>query len=418
MVSDKTPEELYQEREKRIRDAVNLREPDRVPVVVGGSYFGAKYAGLDFSSVYYDVAKWIEACKKTIGDFAPDAYGSLIGSSGNTLGILGTLQTRWPGGTLPPNVGHQFVEAEYMLADEYDLFLSDPSDFVLRYYLPRVYEEMKPLAEMSSPKSWLAGFIQSTPFFASPQMQQVFDVLVKAGQEQQNWMAVARTLSSELAAMGFPPSAHPTMVGGAPYDSISNRLRGMRGVMLDMYKRPEKLLAAMDMVLGWQLDKMIPADPAAPGDPKIAFSALHRGSAGFMSIKQFEKFYWPGLKTVILKTIEMGYIANPFFEGSWNDRLEYLLEIPKGKMICRFAETDMARAKEVLGDHFCIMGNVPITMLQIGSAQEVEDYCKNLIKVVGKGGGFIMRASTDAMDQAKPENVMTMVETAKKYGWY
>ena len=33
----RTPEELYEEREKRVRDAIQLKEPDRVPwVMVGG----------------------------------------------------------------------------------------------------------------------------------------------------------------------------------------------------------------------------------------------------------------------------------------------------------------------------------------------------------------------------------------------
>lgn len=137
-----------------------------------------------------------------------------------------------------------------------------------------------------------------------------------------------------------------------------------------------------------------------------------------MSRKQFETFYWPGLKKSILATIDLGYIANPFFEGRWDDRLEYLLEIPKGKMICRFSETDMAKAKAVLGDHFCLMGNVPIALLQIGSPAEVEEYCRDLIAVAGKGGGFILRSSSDSIDEAKPENVKALVDSVKKHGWY
>jgi len=55
---------------------------------------------------------------------------------------------------------------------------------------------------------------------------------------------------------------------------------------------------------------------------------LHRGSEGFMSRKQYETFYWPGLKKALLANIEMGYTPMPFFEGKCDDRLEYLLEIP------------------------------------------------------------------------------------------
>ena len=74
----------------------------------------------------------------------------------------------------------------------------------------------------------------------------------------------------------------------------------------------------------------------------------------------------------------------------------------------------MVRAKEVLGDHACIMGNVPPGLLQVGSPQEVEEYCKKLIKVCGKGGGFIL-ANGSAMDTARPANVKAMIDSVKKF---
>jgi uroporphyrinogen-III decarboxylase len=143
--------------------------------------------------------------------------------------------------------------------------------------------------------------------------------------------------------------------------------------------------------------------------------ALHRGSEGFMSIKQFEKFYWPGLKRAILANISLGYVPTVFMEGKFDSRLEYLLELPKKSIICRFVDTDMALAKSVLGDSFCLMGNVPISMLQIGSPSEVDEYCRKLIEVCGKGGGFILTSGSSSIDQAKPENVKAMVDSVKKY---
>ena len=142
---------------------------------------------------------------------------------------------------------------------------------------------------------------------------------------------------------------------------------------------------------------------------------LHRGAEGFMSREQFERFYWPGLKQVIQGNADLGYISMPFFEGKCDSRLEYLLELPKGKVVCHFERTDMARAKAILGGHFCIMGNVPASLLQVGSPSEVEDCCRNLIRVCGKGGGFIL-APGGPIDEAKPENIRVMVESVQKYG--
>jgi len=145
--------------------------------------------------------------------------------------------------------------------------------------------------------------------------------------------------------------------------------------------------------------------------------ALHRGSDGFMSLKQFEKFYWPGLKTVVLSVIDAGQIPFIFFEGCWDQRLEYLRELPQGKILGLFDCTDLFKAKEIIGDTMCICGGIPASLLQTGPPEKIEDLVKRLIKEVGKDGGYIMGPST-VMDDAKPELVKVWVEATKKYGDY
>ena len=76
--------------------------------------------------------------------------------------------------------------------------------------------------------------------------------------------------------------------------------------------------------------------------------------------------------------------------------------------------TDIFRAKEVLQDHVCIAGNVPPSFLQVGSPGEVEEYAARLIKICGKGGGFILSAGS-SIDEARPENIRAMLDSPKKY---
>jgi uroporphyrinogen-III decarboxylase len=106
-----------------------------------------------------------------------------------------------------------------------------------------------------------------------------------------------------------------------------------------------------------------------------------------------------------------------FFEGDFTSRLEHLLEFPKGKILARLDKTDIFKAKKILKEHLCIEGNIPSSLLQIGSVQEVKDYCKKLIDAVGKGGGYILgpRSSTD---EVKPESLKAMIEFTKEYGRY
>jgi uroporphyrinogen-III decarboxylase len=154
----------------------------------------------------------------------------------------------------------------------------------------------------------------------------------------------------------------------------------------------------------------------ASGSPLVLIP-LHKGADGFMSDEQYKAFYWPTLKKVILGLIDEGLIPSVFAEGSYNSRLEIIRDLPKGRVIWRFDDTDMARAKEILGDSACIYGNVPAAILSTGTTDEVKSYCKQLIDVAGKGGGFILSTGS-IIDTAKPENLRAMIEFTKEYGIY
>ena len=411
----KTAEQLYAEKEKRVRDAIELKESDRVPVSLRMTYFPAKYTGIPTAAAYYDNIAWREAIAKTVSDFDPDMYQCSSGtSSGAVNEALDPTQTRWPGGPLPDNVSHQAIDVETMKEDEYDIFFSDPTGFALRYLLPRSYNALAPLASLPPLAGRAQGFAGITPMFTRQEFRDMARALLKAGQEQEKWRQTVGNLEEDMAYLGFPPNGHGGGAGGAPFDGISDFYRGMRGAMTDMYRQPDNLLTMLDKLSQDSIRRAAPADPSKPGNPKRLFIALHRGAEGFMSRKQFEKFYWPGLKAAMLKSIEMGFVPMPFCEGKYGDRLEYFLELPKGKVVAHFDLTDMHRAKEVLKDHTCIMGNVPSPLLQFGTPQQVEDYCKDLIKVCGKGGGFIL-TNGSSTDTADPVLVKAMCDSVKKF---
>jgi uroporphyrinogen-III decarboxylase len=194
---------------------------------------------------------------------------------------------------------------------------------------------------------------------------------------------------------------------------ISDFLRGMRGTMIDMYRRPDKLIQACEKLLPTQVEAAL----TAAGASGRVFMPLHRGADGFMSLQQFETFYWPTLKKLILALVEKGLTPCPFFEGDYTTRLEHLRELPRGKVLCHFDATDMPKAKETLRGHLCIMGNVPSSILHVGTAQEVKDYCKKLIDVVGEDGGFILTHGS-SIDEANPTNIKAMIDFTKEYGVY
>ena len=81
-----------------------------------------------------------------------------------------------------------------------------------------------------------------------------------------------------------------------------------------------------------------------------------------------------------------------------------------------FSDNDRS-AKVGFFSQYCLRSNVPLSILSTGTADDVRNYCKGLIDNVGRGGGFIMDASTQ-FDDARPENVKAMFEFTKEYGKY
>jgi len=414
---EKTTEELYRERNQRVMDAIHLKIPDRVPIELSFSYFPANYAGIQSAAAYYDYDKWLEATKKTIVDFAPDSiYYVQAFSPGKVMEYLEPKQTKWPGYGVSPEHGHQAVEGEWMKGDEYDAYFEDPSDYALRVLMPRTLGVMEPFKNLP-PLSMLAGpgafgALMLGQALARPDIEKAVETLKKAGREWAEWRPKLAEFDKEIRELGFPLDG---VAGVAPFDIFSLSLRGMRGAMLDMYERPEQLLKGCEQQLTKMLERIKTMPP--PGENPRVTIYLDRGADGFMSLKQFEKFYWPGLKALILAVIDAGYTPCVFFEGSYTQRLEYLLELPKGKVLAHFDSTDIYKAKEILKDHMCIRGNVPVSLLQTGTVQDVKDYMKDLIDVVGKDGGLVV-CPRSSPEKSKPENLKTMIDFTKEYGVY
>jgi len=115
--------------------------------------------------------------------------------------------------------------------------------------------------------------------------------------------------------------------------------------------------------------------------------------------------------------VDEGCVPLLFAEGSYNRRLEIVKDLPRASVIWWFDQTDMARAKKILGGNACISGNVPTSLMCTGTPQAVKEYCRNLIAVCGKGGGYILTGGA-AVHKANPDNLRAMMEAVKEYGVY
>jgi hypothetical protein len=310
---------------------------------------------------------------------------------------------------------YQYNEKEWMLPEEYDHLISDPSDYMLRTYLPRTVGAFAGFAGLSSffdfvELPFVSGHIGG---WGSPQMADGLERLASASRDVASWAQATFAKIGELMSLGFP-----AYFGGAtkaPFDILGDSLRGTRGVVTDLYRRPDKVLAACERLVPVAIDFVFKR-PGGLHTP-VVFIPLHKGADGFMSDEQFHKFYWPTLRAVLLGLIEEGAIPFLFAEGRYGSRLEAIMDLPKARTVWLFDQTDMARAKQTIGKVACIQGNVPLSLIYAGTPEETVAYTRALIESAGKGGGFVLDIGAVA-DWGKEENLHAMIETAHKYGRY
>jgi len=416
-VQFKNPEaqKAYQDRVRRFIAVFKLEKPDRVPVILPAGSFPLYYAGMTLKEGMRDNERLCQAYRKFMADFESDTLTAPgMVPCAKASDIIDNLNVKWPGHGLPDDASMmQFVEGEYMKADEYDLFLEDVTDYCLRYYLPRSLGALAPFANFP-PTPFILGmaakFLMPT---VMPQVRAAYKAMIDYGEETAKWMGPLLQFEAEATAAGYP-----SMFGGqahAPFDILADTLRGTKGIVTDMYRQPEKLLAAMDKVTQMNIDCGI--DGVKRSGRPIVFFALHKGDDTFMSNKQYEKFYWPTFRKVILGLIEEGIVPLLFAEGRYDNRLEIIKDLPRGKVVWHFDRTDMFRAKKILGDNACIAGNVPASLLITGTPKDVKEYCRKLIEVCGEGGGFILTGGA-SIDKGNPDNLRAMTEAVMEYGVY
>jgi hypothetical protein len=409
-------EKAFNERATRLKDAIQMKKkPDRVPIFTVYGFYPALYAGFTPREVMYDYDKCNIAWKKYVLDFAPDGHiGPWVPGPGKLFDILDYKLYSWPGHGVAPEYSYQCNEGEYMKADEYDAFIEDPSNFYSNIYLPRIYGALEHftaphIADVLEMYGAALNFIP----FGLPPVQAAYKALLEAGNEALKYIGAVGAYNSELAAAGFP--AFWDGPAKPPFDMIGDTLRGTKGIMTDMYRQPDKLLKALEVMTPLVIKNGV-AGVNASGVPIVAI-VMHKGADGFLSDEQYKKFYWPPFRKVLIGLIDEGIVPFCFVEGGYNTRLNVIRDIPKGKVIWWLDRTDMAKAKEILGDVACIGGNVPPDLLAVGTPQQVKDYVKKLIDTCAEGGGYILGNGT-VMEQAKTENLHAMIDTVKEYGVY
>jgi hypothetical protein len=367
---------------ERLEAAVTLQPCDRVPVGFPLSWFAGRHAGITMARFVDDLDASVAAVRQTFEDLGSIDMTSLFLSPVGG-GLFMPIQQKLPGRDLPPDSIMQYHEWEVMKPEEYDILISRGwTEYCREYILPRIQPEFcGPAGEAALKKRQ--------------------DAVAAAGEKSRAYYKDKALIFTD-SYMVMPP-----------FETLS-MARSFGPFLLDFIKRPQKVLAAMDVMMAESLEQAKAHMKTTPH--LFGNTAISRSAATFISPVYFQKFVFPYVQQIVDLYVRKNLIMIFHLDQNWLPFLPLFMALPEGKYILQLdGMTDMFEAKKIVGKRMAIMGDVPARLLKLGTPHDVEQYCRKLIDTVGKGSGFILSCGCDLPVDAKFENVKAMVDTAKNY---
>lgn len=367
---------------ERIDTAIRLGKPDRVPVVPLMDIFAARYGGITQHEMFFNMRKSDQALEKTIRDLGPvDGQSLSYGGMGAILRILFLVPPLLPGvDGVPEDALWQFDERPVMQTEDYEKIRQ--MGFI-RWLLMK--------ERLAHPeRSFLANAFP-VPFAG---------LKILASIQKWRWKGVEQLVGFNIAF--------------TPMEFASMALRSFTELTLDMYRRPDDV-KDMSRALMKPFKAMGLMFPQLTRIKRV-FMGGARTSSACINRKQFETFALPEWQEMCEFLVKHRLTPILHMDSDWTDFLPYFKELPARKCVLNLdGTTDILKAKELLGDHMCLMGDVPSTMLKLGTPEEVDAHCEKLIKEVGRDGGFILSSGCTIPIDAKPENVKAMLQSVQRY---
>ena len=406
----------FDRRWQRVLDCVRLGAPDRMPIGMTMNYWLARYGGISHRQQTDDYERETQIAEELVAAFEPDYFPSpfVMTTFGPMLDAIDFRQLEWPGHGVGDHQPYQYLDREYMTADEYDDFLFDPTGFYYEKYLPRVagaFDGMQPLASLTGSVYLGLGF--ATMAFADESLQAAFDRVRAAGEAARAAVAADIAFAKRMARLETPTGFG--LVASAPYDALADFCRGATGMMKDLYRRPEKVLAALDK-MATLVARQTLAKASFVHNP-LVFIPVHWAADPYMSQKQFRTFWWPSFARMAGELAAGGLIPMPLWQSDCSSRLETLRELEPGSCVHWFDNTDLVRAFEVLDDVAALRGGLTSSMMTTGTPHEIDAAVRELAeRVFHRGGRLIFDSGFGIPDETPAENVRAMFAAARAYG--
>ena len=369
---------VYQERLARIQKTIDLEPVDRIPFVFMGTAFAPRYMGVSMAEFCADPGVRVDVTLAAMDRLGGDFDGINALPSGRITAALSAVwlsRVAVPGRDLPDDSLWQVDEKEVMSVDDYDTIIEQGWLAFLGDYMPRVID----MGELQENLAWIAAELPG--------------------------------VAERFRNAGYVPIS-----GGAttiPFECLCGG-RSMEEFYLDLYRIPDKVKAALD-VMQPELIR-IGVEGARNSSVSASWVGGWRAASAMLSPRMWNEFVFPYYLELVNRLAENDIVSVLHFDHDWTRDLPRLRELPARKCILNLdGWTDIRRAKEILGDHMAIMGDVPAPLLSTGTPDDVRRYVRDLARDVGPTG-LILCPGCDAPIDAKPENMEAFVAASLEFG--
>lgn len=373
-------ETTFDTRLQRTMNAIKMKSVDKIPFHYSGPACMARMEGMTISEFVHDFDKATDACIHFLNEHpgidaihSPTMYPPVLSN-------LWLSEIRTPGEELPENELWQVVEHENMALEDYERIIEmgygEWREEYFQKYLGNVAEKITP-------------FINSLGNTYGRIRKEAGVPIMKEG----------------------PDAA-------SPIESIAGA-RGLINFFMDMMEEPELVKKAFDVSFDYLYRNYVDAldGMAASGTkPSSCWIGGWRGAPEMISHDAWMEYVWPYMFKFIDATLERNILPILHFDSCWDSEIESLLKLPPQSCLLMLdGSTDMRKARNILGDHLAMMGDVPSTLLAYGTDNEVYNYVTKLIDDCGSKTGLIISSGCDCPMNAKPENVNAMIQATIDY---
>jgi uroporphyrinogen-III decarboxylase len=367
--------------DERLWAAIRLEKPDRVPVVP--TLLPEPAAGLSGrtqAAVAADNRVALDAVFDVFDEYGgwenpyPAAYApAQLQASGYM-----PMKMRIPGVDLSEDEEFQIVEEEILEPSDYDKIQDRGVDaFFFEDYLWRISD------------------------LPRDELPHAIGKLVEAG----------NAFESRCAERGLRPTFATATLH--PFFMLS-LMRSMVPFTQDLYYDPEPVERAIERMTADLIPQQIARAKQSGID--LWLFVEERASGYFYSPAVFERFWWPYTREIVDACWSEGIVTIFHLDQCWDKNLSYFRELPRGSAVLSLdSTTDIFAAREILGDHLCLWGDVSAALFTLGQPADVSAYCEKLIDEVGDRGGFILGSGCSVPPTVRPENFRSMIETGKQY---